>query len=373
MNKRAFLPFVLLFSCFMLAATAPELDPLPVAVSNNAVASMKAHGDLYIFSLMGIGEKRTWDAVTSAGYVFDNDTGVWTLLHPVPGTTGRIAAMAQAENGRVYLMGGAVVDSQGAETPVPDLNIYAMDAEEWLRGNDLPVGVADAVVGSYRERYIYVIGGRSRSGPVNDVQVYDLSSNSWEKATPAPGAPVFGQAGAILGDTIVYVDGATSTKGSNVSSACWIGKIDHKNPLKITWSKLPDHPGTPGFRMAAGDSLRDDKIYFLGGTAVPTNHKGEGPDGKLAQPLDASFDFNMKSKAWDLINTHVPHPTMDNHTLIASEQGLVVIGGTEADGKVSPRMRIVAKTPTVAKAANAEKHAAADSAPADDKVPADKQ
>ncbi|HEY1801193.1 MAG TPA: kelch repeat-containing protein [Terriglobales bacterium] len=340
MNQSASLVCVLALSGILLAAAVPTLEPLPTAVSNNAIASMKVHGDLYIFSLMGIGEKRSWDAVSNAAYIFDNDTGGWAPIHGVPGTTGRIAAMAAAENGRVYLAGGAVVDAQGGVTPVPDLNIYAQDAEEWLRGADLPVGVANAVIGSYRERYIYVIGGRSRSGPINDVQMYDLSNNTWQSATPTPGAPVFGQAGAILDDTIVVVDGATSATG-DISNACWIGKIDRKNPLKISWSKLPPHPGQPGFNIAAGGWQRDNKIYFLGGTPVVTNYKGEGADGKIPQPSPMSFALNLKSKAWEVVNPNVPQVTMDNHVLIPTEQGLVLIGGTEADGKVTRSTRII--------------------------------
>lgn len=339
MNKSASLVCVLALSGFLLGAAVPTLDPLPAPVSNNAIATMKVSRDLYIFSLMGIGEKRSWDAVSNAGYIFDNDTGSWTPIHGVPGT-GRIAAMAAGENGRVYLAGGAVVDSQGGVTPVPDLNIYAQDAEEWLRGADIPVGVENAVVGTYRDRYIYLIGGRSRSGPVNNVQMYDLTNNTWQNATALPGAPAFGQAGAILDDAIVVVDGATSATG-DISDACWIGKIDHKNPLKISWSKLPPHPGHPGFNIAAGAWERDNKVYFLGGTSVVTNYKGEGADGKIPQPSPMSFALNLKTKAWEVINPNVPHVTMDNHVLIPTEQGLVLIGGTEADGKVTRSMRVV--------------------------------
>jgi hypothetical protein len=78
----------------------------------------------------------------------------------------------------------------------------------------------------------------------------------------------------------------------------------------------------------------------------------------------------MKSKAWEMIDTHVPHPTMESHTIVTSEQGLVIIGGTDAEGKVSPRMRIVGKT-----ASAPEKDPAAEKAPADkaEKTPAEKQ
>jgi N-acetylneuraminic acid mutarotase len=142
------------------------------------------------------------------------------------------------------------------------------------------------------------------------------------------------------------VDGATSFKADSVSDACWMGKIDRKNPLKISWTKLPPHPGKAGFRIAAGASDRDDKIYFLGGTAVPTNYRSEGPDGKLAEPSAMSFAFNLKTKTWEVVNPEIPHPPMDNHVLVATEQGLVIIGGTDADGKVSKAMRIISKQKT---------------------------
>jgi N-acetylneuraminic acid mutarotase len=339
MNKLCFLGLFLLLPCIVFAAALPELDPLPAPVTNNAVTTMKLHGDLYIFSLMGIGTDKTWNAVTGTGNVFDNDSGTWGKLHAVPGTAGRIDAMAAAYNGRVYLIGGSVVDAQGGEMPVPDLNIYAQDAEEWLRGADLPVAVSDAVIGIYHERYIYVIGGHSKTGAVNIVQVYDLSSNAWENATPMPGEGVFGNAGAILGDTIVYVDGANSAGG--ISNACWIGKIDHKNPLKISWKKLPAHPGQPGFRIAAGAWERDNRVYFLGGTPVPTNYKGEGSDGKVPEAFPMSFAFNIKTNSWEIVNPKTPHVRTGVHVLVPTEQGLVLVGGTESDGKVSAKIRII--------------------------------
>lgn len=343
MNKLASFLCVLLLVGGLFAAAVPDLDPVPVAITNNAVATMKMRGDLYIYSVMGVGEKKTWDAVASAGFVFDNDTGTWTPIHAVPGTTGRIDATAIGLNGRVYLMGGSIVDAQGHETPVPDLNIYASDAEEWLRGADLPVPVTDAVSGLHRDRYVYVIGGRSRSGPVNDVQVYDLSSNSWQSATPLPGAPTFGGAGTVINDTIIYVDGATSYRSGDVSNACWIGKIEKKNPYHITWTQLPAHPGQPGFRIAAGASERDNKVYFMGGSSSATNYKGMMADGKMAQPFPMTFAFDLKPKTWEVINPQTAHVPMGNHVLVATEQGLVLIGGTDADGKVSKQMRIISK------------------------------
>ena len=73
------------------ASGQTKIEPLPSPVSNNAVASLNVHRQLLIFSFMGIGPKKTWDAITNAAYAVDADEGKWTALHPVPGTAGRIA------------------------------------------------------------------------------------------------------------------------------------------------------------------------------------------------------------------------------------------------------------------------------------------
>src|ERR1051325_9847193 len=108
-----------LFLClcqFSPAASAPTVDPLPVAVTNNAVAGLKSHGKFSVLSLMGIGSKRTWDSVTNAVYNYDNDEGQWTPVRPVPGSAGRIGAGAVGAEEQLYLVGGAAVDPQGHST-----------------------------------------------------------------------------------------------------------------------------------------------------------------------------------------------------------------------------------------------------------------
>src|SRR6202008_3242770 len=115
-----------------------------------------------------------------------------------------------------FIFGGYVVDAQGGETTVSDLNVFVPIEDRYYRGKDIPVPVDDAVVGLYRDRYIYLIGGWSKTEAVRNVQVYDTEKDQWMQATPIPGTPVFGHAGAILGNTIVYVDGSfknPDTKG----------------------------------------------------------------------------------------------------------------------------------------------------------------
>ncbi len=189
-------------------AAEPKWEPLPAAVSNNAVAQLKFGEQLLLFSLMGIGPKKTWDAITNTAYVLDTSTGKWSEIRPVPGPAGRLAAAAAGVRGTVYLFGGYVVDGQGQETTVADVSVYEPEVHRWYRGADIPVPVDDSVIGVYHDRYIYLVGGWSKIDTVRNVQVYDMEKNTWKQASPIPGMPVFGHAGALLDDTIVYVDGA---------------------------------------------------------------------------------------------------------------------------------------------------------------------
>jgi N-acetylneuraminic acid mutarotase len=334
----------------LFAGSAPEVvkfEPLPAAVSNNAVAGFKRHGTFVIFSFMGIGPKKAWDAVSNAAYLLDTDSEKWTEVHAVPGTAGRIAAAAAAARDHIFLFGGYVLDGQGGGMTVPDVNVYAPHSDLWLRGADIPLPVGDAVAGVYHDRYVYLVGGRSNTGIMSAVQVYDAEKNKWLQATPI-GTPVFGHAGALVGDTIVYVDGAAvGPSGSKprfvASDECWMGKIDHHDPKQIHWSKLPNHPGPSGYRIAAGGSERDEKIYFSGGSDNIYLFNGIASDGKAAEPSALTFAFNLRTGKWETISQNDPAPTMDHHGLVVIPEGLVVVGGMEKGQQVTRRVCIVPK------------------------------
>ena len=349
MKPRLALVPVLVLAGLLFAARESAVEPLPEAVSNNAVAIAKAKGDMALFSLMGIGPKKTWDAVTSEAYEIDIGTGKAYTIHPVPGTVGRIGAMAVGAGAHVFLFGGYVL-YQGGGMAVPDVNIYEPAHDRWSRGPDMLVPVGDAVIGIHRDRYVYLIGGRSNNGPVSDVQMFDLEKNHWSQATPIPGTPVFGHAGGLVGETILYVDGAGKNAAGNSprfvsSNECWLGKIDRHNPAKIAWTKLPSHPGNAHFRIAAGASALDNKIYFAGGTDNPYDYNGIGYDGKPSEPSPVTFAFNLHANKWETLDENTPDPTMDHRGLLVTREGLVIIGGMEKGQQVTARVVLLSKEP----------------------------
>ncbi len=332
------------------AAENPKLSPLPVPITNNAVAMISRGKDAKIFSFMGIGAKKTWDAITNKAFQMELSTGKWEEVRPVPGVAGRIAASAVSLHQQVVLMGGYVVDGQGGEITVSDVNVYVPLEDRWYRGEDIPVPVDDAVLGVYRERYLYLVGGWSKTDSIRNVQIYDTEKNKWMEATPIPGTPVFGHAGALVGDTIIYVDGAYrnptgATPKYLSSNACWMGKISKSDITKIEWTKLPEHPGSARYRIAAGGSEKDNRIYFSGGTDNPYNFNGIGYDGKPSEPSPVTFAFNLKSGKWETINENTPDPTMDHRGLLSTPYGLLIVGGMAKGQQVTPKVAIVKTSP----------------------------
>lgn len=344
MRKLSAVLLPVLGAAVLLGVDQSKIPAMPAAVTGNAVASLK--GGLEIYSLMGVGQKKTWDDVSNQVYELRLSSGKWTTGHPVPGVAGRLGASAIGAKGQIFVFGGYVVDSQGNEITVGDVNSYFADAHRWYRAEDIPVPVDSAVIGVTHDRYIYLIGGRSKSGPVNNVQVYDIEKNAWSQATPFPGTPVFGHAGALADETIVYVDGAKKNTDAGTplvaSDQCWMGRIDHKDPNKIDWSKIPPHPGPGRFGIAAGVG-EGHKILFSGGTALPHNFKGLDSEGKPAELSTVSFAYELHGNKWETLSEDTFDVRTDARGIVLTPIGTMVIGGMVSNHAVTARAMLLTK------------------------------
>jgi N-acetylneuraminic acid mutarotase len=326
------------------AAGQPAFPSMPAAVSSNATASLK--GGFELFSMMGVGPKKTWDDVTNKVYVMTLAHAKWHEGRPVPGVAGRLGASAAGAKAQIVLMGGYVVDAQGNEIIVPDVNVY-VEQRRWNRGADIPVPVERAVVGVEHDRFVYLIGGRSANGPVNNVQVYDVETNAWTQAPPFPGTPVFGLAGGLADGSIVIVDGAKPGPASGPryvsSDECWLGKIDRKDPYKIVWSKLPAHPGPARFAIAGGGSDKDHRVFFSGGTATPHDYKGVAYDGQPAEPSTFTFAYDLHRNRWETISEETDDPRADGGAILETTLGPLLLGGMVKNMTVIPRVTLLQK------------------------------
>jgi N-acetylneuraminic acid mutarotase len=344
MNRRiaVFLPVGLSF--LFLAADKAKIPPMPVAVTSNAVATLR--GGLEVYSVMGLGTKRTWDDVSNKMYVLSLRSGRWVEDRPVPGVAGRLGSSAIGARGQIFVFGGYTIDGQGNEFVLGDVNSWLPQEHRWYRAEDIPTPVAGAVIGVTHDRYIYLVGGRSRNGLTNKVQVYDAEKNTWSEATAFPGTPVFGHAGGINDDTIVFVDGAKIDAGSRkyvASDECWMGKIDRKDPDKIEWSKLPAHPGPGRFGIVAGTGEHEHEVLFSGGATAPYNYKFLDSEGKQAELSPVTFAFGLHGNKWQTVTDDTYDARADSRGIAFTPIGPLVLGGTLKNSAISARVLVLAK------------------------------
>ena len=345
MKKLPVLALPVLCAVILLAVDKSKIPPLPVAVTGNAVAWLRSGTEVY--SLMGIGAKKTWNDVTSKVYVLRLKSAKWSEEKPVPGVAGRLGASAVGVKSQVFVFGGYTVDGAGNEYILGDVNSYFPDQHRWYRATDIPVPVEGAVIGETRDRFIYLIGGLSKNGPVNLVQVYDAQKNTWSTATPFPGAPVFGHAGGIAEEIIVFVDGAmrdpSGGRGYVASDECWMGKIDRKDINKIVWSKLPSHPGSARFGIVGGAKDWDHRVYFSGGSPTPHNYKGLDAQGKPVELSPVAFALELRNSQWETIGEEEGNARADTRGLAISAIGPLIVGGTASDAGVTAQVLAVSK------------------------------
>jgi N-acetylneuraminic acid mutarotase len=297
---------------------------------------------------MGVGPKKTWDDITNHVYILHISGAKWSDGRPVPGVGGRLGASAIGVKGKIFLFGGYVVDGQGGELTVPDVNVYLPDERRWYRGADMPTAVDSAVIGVDHDRYIYLVGGRSKDGPTNAVQVYDLEKNTWTQATAFPGSPVFGHAGGLGDATVVFVDGAkkNTTSGADpyiASDECWMGKIDRKDPYKIAWSKLPPHPGAARFGIIAGAGEKERRILFSGGAAKLHNFKGLDAEGKPVAFSDVTFSYDVHSNRWETVDENTYDVRSDSRAIVYTPIGPMIVGGLVKNTAVTARALVLPK------------------------------
>ena len=326
-----------ILSTVPLTLAAQRLPPLPLPVTNAAVASGTIDGSTWVFSVLGIDSTKRWSGITRRASAWNAASGAWRALPDVPGPVGRLASTAQVVRGRLYLFGGYSVDSVGGEKSIAAVDIYDPRTNAWSRGADTPLAVDDAVSGVYRDSLVYLVSGWHDTRNVQSVQVYDVVRNAWFDATPITGPGVFGHSGGLTGNTIVYVDGAVKQDGAvkyRLEPQVWVGTIDTAHPERIAWARGPTHPGPALYRAAVGACGRT--IVFAGGTDNAYNYNGIGYDGVPSRASNGVLAFDTRSRRWSTPGA-MGTPSMDHRGLAFVGATGWVVGGMQRGQRVSAR------------------------------------
>jgi len=320
-----------------------ELAPLPIPVCNNAVTAVTVGRKQFVVSFLGIGAGKTFADTLSETMVLDPERGQWRVAAPVPGGAGRLASVAVSIGELAYVFGGYTVAKDGTEVSTPWTHAFDPVTGKFRLRAPMPVPVDDAVAVGYEQRYIYLISGWHDLGNVNLVQRYDTRTDTWVQATPIPGKAVFGHAGGIVGNRIVYCDGvairshADKRRDYAANDECFIGIIDEQDGRRIDWRTIDAHPGAPRYRMAAVGAPERQTVIFLGGTDNPYNYDGIGYDGIPSEPVANALLFDVETLKWRQViidNT----ASMDHRGLVAYGDGWLTIGGMLSEQTVTGRV-----------------------------------
>jgi hypothetical protein len=308
------------------------LPPLPEPVSNNALASINVDGREFVVSFAGLGAGKTYRDTHAKTFVLDSDAATWRRAEPVPGGVGRLAPIAVGIKDRIYVLGGYTVAADGEEASTPWVHAFDPINGSFEPRQAMPVPVDDAVAVSFQDRYIYLISGWHDLGNVNLVQRYDTQKDSWVQATPTPGRAVFGHAGGIVGNTIVYCDGvaveanADRSRDFVATAECYTGIIDSNDSRRIDWRKMPSHPGSPRYRVAAAGIPYLNGILFIGGSDNPYNYNGIGYDGKPSSPSSDALLYDLETEQWREPQT-IATASMDHRGLVQYKGQWITAGG----------------------------------------------
>lgn len=337
-----------LFAVCILVFTQPieskEIGSLPSAVANNAVASAKTDSGWNIYSFNGLTTNKDWQSVTNAAYVFNLKSGTSQTINSVPFKQGRLASIAVSVNNQIYLFGGYTVAKDHQEKSMSDVYLFNPLDESFTLFSQMPIPVDDTVALVYLDRYIYLISGWHDVGNVTDVQVLDTQENKWFFATPYPGESVFGHAGGMVGNKMVIADGVKvsgvidNKRQFAMSPASYLGTIDETDFTKINWQRLPPHPGSAKYRMAAVGSTAQQKIIFAGGSDNPYNFNGIGYNGKPSKAFASVFAWDFTHESW--INLpDLDMPSMDHRGLLEINQEFFLAGGMLNNQNVTAKIR----------------------------------
>lgn len=340
--------YILPLATATVFANTNKHGELPKAVSNNAVAQVKANNRDYIISFSGLASGKSFEDVHNYTYVYNVKLQTWQVKSPVPiakainGLTGRLASVATAINDTAYVFGGYTVAEDHSEVSVPDVYAYHIMTDQYQQLTAMPVPVDDSVALAYKNRYIYLISGWHNDGNVNLVQLFDTQTNQWQQASPFPGKPVFGHAGGIVENTLVICDGVrvdvhlTKRRSYAAENACYRGEINPKKPSNISWHQVKHPTGTSRYRMAAKGVINpvtnSKEIVFVGGSDNPYNYNGIGYNGEPSTPSNEIWRYNIATTTWQITYSNIA--TMDHRGLLELNGELLTVGGMGKNQKV---------------------------------------
>ena len=319
------------------APVEPEVwAHLPEPVTNNAVAGIELDGRLMAYSFAGLHAGKTWRDVTADAYACDLDARTCREIDGLPDGVGRLASIAVTMRDQIYVFGGYTVAEDGSERSTPEVWRFDPASETYAHITDMPLPVDDTVALPFQDRYIYLVSGWHDTDNVDLVQVYDVEENRWFEATPFPGAPVFGHAGAVSLSGQILICGGTAVIPPEVvggrrsfvaTSDCYQAEIG-QGPARLDWQEYRS-PDIGAVYRGVLVEASGNAVYLIGGSDNAYNYNGIGYNGEPSEPRPSilrSGDCHP-APAWWMSRQLATHDRMDIRGVVRRGPDYFALGG----------------------------------------------
>jgi len=197
--------------------------------------------------------------------MFDPDSNSWSTPLTTGTFTPRVGLAVSVVNNKIYAMGGSGNNSNGGVLNI--LEVFDPDSSKWstpkTTGNFTPRAFLTSAVVNGK---IYVIGGgyyKITMGvgyftPLNTVEVFDPTSDSWTTPTTTGTFTPRGYLASAVMNNKIYVMGGQNINGE------FLDTLELFDPATNSWS-APTTSGTFTPRSGLASAVIDTTIYALGG------------------------------------------------------------------------------------------------------------
>ncbi len=241
-----------------------------------------------------------------------------------------------AYNGFLFALGG--LDDTGTRTNTTYVTKLGANGEPqlwhptdtnksnwayWHQTTDLSSIRSDSAVVAYNNR-LYLLGGRSTSGPVNTVEYADINPNgtlgSWTPGTNLPSS-LYAHSAQIYNDRLYIIGGASSIGGAP-SANVYYSRLNSNGALN-SWMQTTSMPTS---RMSSGGNIAviwGAYIYVTGGCST-VNASGYCTN-ILSDTRVASINADGSIDAWNTMSNISSQRTSAG--LVAWRDRIYTIGG----------------------------------------------
>ena len=213
-------------------------------------------------------------------------------------------------DGKFYLLGGR---------GIKPVEVFDPSTKEWVKKKSTPFEMHHFQAVAFKHK-IYVVGGMTggfpHEKPLENLWIYDPSTDQWEKGAEIPSNRRRGSGGAVVFNNRIYLV-CGITDGHFEGTVDWLDEFD---PLTQEWTKLENAPHPRDHFHAA---IVDNNLYLAGGRR--TLFKTLDLVG-LTEPVVDIFDF--KTQLWRSLPQEDSLPVgRAGCTAVAFKGKLVVLGG----------------------------------------------